>query len=42
MGSLFSAAEEAAEEDVPPTWRLGGEREAMARKTNGAAGGALR
>ena len=42
MGSLFSAAEEAAEEDVPPTWRLGGEREAMARKTNGAAGGAVR
>ena len=42
MGSLFSAAEDAAAEDAPVAWRLGGDREAMARKTNETEGGALR
>ena len=42
MGSLFSAAEDAAAEDAPPAWRLGGDREERMRRTNEAEGGALR
>ena len=39
MGSVFSSAEEDAPE---PEWRLGGEREAIARRTGANEGGALR
>jgi len=42
MGSLFSAAEDAAAEDAPAAWRLGGDREERMRRTNAEEGGALR
>ena len=39
MGSLFSSAED----DAPPAaWRLGGEREAIARRLGREEGGAVR
>ena len=42
MGSLFSAAEDAAAEDAPAAWRLGGDREERMRRTNEDKGGAVR
>ena len=39
MGSVFSSEDQ----DAPPAaWRLGGDREAIARRTNAPAGGAVR